>query len=547
MVNTQSGCRSKPGPFGFGRWRPIAFSISCGLMASGAQAFQLDTDNPDVTVQWDNTVKYSTAYRVKNADSSLLATPFAGFANTDDGDRNFRKKGVISNRLDLLSELEVTYKQNYGFRVSGAAWYDSVYNKGNQNNSPSTSNNVSVPYNQFTGGTSTVMGKDAELLDAFVFGKTTVGDMPLTARLGRHTVLWGESLFFGGNGIANGMAPVDVVKAMSVPNTKFQELMRPVNQLSSQLQITPDVSVGMFYKLEWEASRLPSAGSYFSTVDMLSDGAESIYVPGLGQLNRANDIKAKSSGQGGMSLRFRSGEVDYGLYALRYNETTPEIYVLPTTSQYRWVYPEGIRSYGASASTTFGNVNVSGEVSIRQNTPLASDAQVDATGTGNGSSNPLYAVGNSAHAQVNWMASLGPSFIAREADFLGEVAWNRLTSITRNASAIDPLYTRDATNIRVVYEPKYRQVYPGLDLSVPVGVGYGLNGNSAVVGSFLGEHVGDLTFGLKGVYLDVWRISLNYTHYFGAKGTAINSDGHGSYKQSLADRDFIALSVNRTF
>lgn len=61
-------------------------------------------------------------------------------------------------------------------------------------------------------------------------------------------MIWGESLFFGANGIAGGMAPVDVVKAQSVPNTQFKEITRPVNQLSGTFQLTDDVSLGAFYQ-----------------------------------------------------------------------------------------------------------------------------------------------------------------------------------------------------------------------------------------------------------------------------------------------------------
>ena len=59
---------------------------------------------------------------------------------------------------------------------------------------------------------------------------------------------------------------------------------------------------------------------------------------------------------------------------------------------------------------------------------------------------------------------------------------------------------------------------------------------------------GDLSLGLNGTYLDAWRIGLAYTHYFGAAGTFIEgSDNHYSYKQLLKDRDFVSLSVRRTF
>lgn len=45
----------------------------------------------------------------------------------------------------------------------------------------------------------------------------------LSFRAGRHSLLWGESLFFGSNGIGNGMTSIDVIKALSVPSTQFKE------------------------------------------------------------------------------------------------------------------------------------------------------------------------------------------------------------------------------------------------------------------------------------------------------------------------------------
>jgi hypothetical protein len=545
------------------RLRPLALALGCGMAASTAQAFEIDTGNPDLRVLWDTTVKYSAAFRMEDADSRLISEPFFHWPNTDDGDRNFRKQGLVSNRLDVLTEMDVIYKKYYGFRVSAAGWYDTKYLGHNDHDSPATANNFSVPFDEFTDDTEDLHGKNAEFLDAFVFGRVDFGDRPLTFRLGQHTLLWGESLFLGANGIANAQAPIDVVKAQSVPNTQFKELMRPVNQVSGQLQVTPDLAIGAYYQLEWEETRLPGAGSYFSPVDFLSEGGERLIVGAAGgpfanapAFFRADDMKADDFGQGGLQVRFRLGETDFGLYAVRYHEKTPQIYLRPqavpdfTTGQigrYLWVYPEAVRAYGASATTTFGEVNVAAEVSVRRNTPLASDAALDLTGTGDNSHNPLYAIGNSVHAQVNWLASLGPSFISREADFLGEIAWNRVTGYTKNESVLNPNASRDAANIRMVYEPKYRQVAPGLDLSVPMGVGYGLLGKSAVVGAFYGEDVGDLNIGLNATYLDVWRFGASYTHFFGPVDTAIDSNGHGSYKNAMGDRDFISLTLRRTF
>jgi hypothetical protein len=560
----------------------VALALTSIIAAPIAQAFEIDTGNPDVKMHWDNTVKYSAAWRLKGQSNALINNP-PTTVNQDDGDRNFNT-GVISSRFDLYSEFDVTYKE-WGARLSGAAWYDSVYNRNNANNSPATANQYTVPYNQFTNATRILHGRDGELLDAFGFGAVDIGDTKLTFRAGQYALIWGESLFFGANGIAGGQAPVDIIKALSVPNTRFNELIRPVPQVSAQWQINPKVSVGAYYQLQWENNRFPAVGSYFNSGDLLDWGGERLLVggpliPGGGPAAffRSNDLHAKNSGQGGVQVRFRVGETDYGLYAIRYNDKSPQLYIKPSVDaatgtafdpsnfnpvtgqigQYYWVYPENIQAYGASFSDTIGEFNIAGEASIRRNTPLVSDAQTVLFGmvppaiggptvAPDNNSNPLYAVGNSVHAQLSTLASLPPSFIAIEASLLAEIAWNRLTGITKNRNAIDPIATRDATNIQVVYQPTYRQVLPGLDLSVPVGVLYGIQGKSSVVANFVGPGVGNLSVGLAGAYLDAWRFGVTCTHYFGSQGTFLDAGNHISYQQSLHDRDFISVSIYRTF
>lgn len=517
------------------RWRLTALAAAV-LLGRQACAAEIDTGNPELKLRWDNSVKYSNGLRLKEASPLLIGTAEA--ANQDDGDRSFRR-GLISNRFDLLSEMDLSY-QGFGVRVSGAAWFDTLYNQANDHDSPATANATSVPYNRFTTATEKLHGRKAELLDAFLFGRADMGDAKWTFRLGQHTVLWGESLFFGANGIAAGQAPIDVIKAVSVPGTQFKELIRPVPQVSGQLQVSPELSFGMYYQFGWEKSRLPAAGSYFSTLDFMGDGAER-----LGSFVREPDLKAKDAGQGGVQARFRIRETDLGLYAIRYHDKTPQLYGRFSAGTYQWVYPQGIRAFGASASHTFGDYNVAGEVSMRTNMPLNSDPQITLPGIGDNAGDPLYAVGKTVHAQVSWLATFGPTFVAQESDFLGEVAFNRRASITKNAAALNPNADRDAFNLRVAYEPRYRQVLPGVDVGVPVGLGVGV-GNSSMVGAFNGNHVGDISVGLNATYLTVWRLAANVTHFFGPAGTAV-VDGHTSYLQALKDRDFLSLSVQRSF
>ncbi|MGX1186442.1 hypothetical protein AB7M29_004121 [Pseudomonas sp. F-14 TE3623] len=542
---------------------PFALSLAAlmfGMVGSTAHGFELDSGNPDLRMRWDNTLKYSAGWRVKSQSDKLTQGQTA--LNLDDGDRNF-DKGLISNRLDLLSEFDMSYK-NVGARVSGAAWYDDVYNKKTDNNASDRINSFSGDH--FPSDTRELHGRKVELLDTFIYGKGEVGGNAISGRVGQYAMQWGESLFFGMNGIAGGMAPIDVVKSLSVPNTQFKELIRPVKQISGQLELTPEVSVGAYYQFEWEANRLPASGSYFSTNDFFADGSERLFVgapvmPGGEPLAfyHGKDKDAKDSGQGGLQLRIRGETVDWGLYAIRFHDKSPQLNVRPdfanlnpqtgNAGQFYWLYPEGIEAVGGSFSLTQGNYNIAGEISTRWHQPLASSNQRSllAGEALNNDNDPLYATGHTLHANLSWLASLEPSFVAQEASFMGEFAWNRTLSITRSPDALEPNADRDAWSMRTVYEPTYRQAFPGLDISVPVGASY-THGNSSALGSGFGvNHGGDLNIGIKGNYLNSWNVGLTYTHFYGPENTFLDANSHTTYGQAMKDRDFVSFSVSRTF
>ncbi|MGK5078765.1 DUF1302 domain-containing protein [Janthinobacterium sp. HLX7-2] len=554
--------------------RPIAVAAAALLATSSASAFEFNTGTPDLKLRWDNTVKYSSAFRLKDA-SAMQTTIGENTINFDDGDRNF-SKGLISNRVDLLSELDLTY-QNVGARVSGAAWYDSVYNRATDNSSPfgATYNPISVPNTQFPNATRDLHGRKAELLDAFLFAKGEVGGMAGAVRAGRHALVFGETLFYGSNGIAAAQQPIDIVKAQSVPNTQFKELIRPVGQVSGQLQLNPDMSIGGYYQYRWQAHRLPAVGSYFSSADFLDQGGERLFTgvdPATGRLlaaTRGRDYRAKDSGQGGFQFKWtpEGGAVDLGFYAARYNDKAPQVVLRPALGDYGLYYHEGIRTAGVSANTTVAGFNVGLEASVRHNTPLSNTATADLFGVvpaafggplaaADNRDNVTYPVGKTAHLNISMLATLPASRVAQEAALVAEIAWNRVTSITRNASAIDPNAQRDGLSMRAVYTPTYRQVLSGLDVDVPIGIGYTPQGRSLALGpSFGPDNGGDISIGLNGVYESAWYFGLTYTHYYGGEATNATVT-HApqnqpqiafNFRQTLKDRDFISLSVRRAF
>lgn len=552
-----------------GRHRRIVHAVLSAIAVLGSSAssyaFEFDTSNPDLKVRWDNTVKYNVMWRLQDPSSRIVTgdtVPGPSFlspgAQLDDGDRNF-KKGVVSNRVDLFSEFDAVYK-NMGLRLSGAAWYDSIYNKGNDNDSPATVNSVSVAAGQFTDPTKKVMGRKAELLDAFVFFKNDpASETPFNVRLGRHTVLYGESLFFGSNGIANAQSPVDLVKLLAVPGSQFKEIIRPIGQVSTQAQLSSNTSVGAYYQYEWDKNRIPASGSFLSDADFVGDGAETLFPGTPLAMGQAPDLKTRNSGQGGIQFRFKptSGDVEYGVYAARYHDKGPQLMLNIPGGQYRLVYPENIKTYGVSFSTLLGEANVAGEVSIRTNAPLVSGPQVDVGFLGNGNGNPLYAVGRTAHAQVSTIYLMGKNAIWDGAVFLAELAWNRRLSIQKNPLAIDPNVTRDALAFRMILEPQFFQVFPGIDISTPIGLGYNPYGRSSSVFKFNGgvERGGDFSVGVTADYQKKVKAALNYVHFYGKENafltpntsTAIPGLFMQTGAQSLRDRDFISFTVQTTF
>ncbi|MFN3985588.1 MAG: DUF1302 domain-containing protein [Rhodocyclaceae bacterium] len=551
--------------------RALATSFGGLLAGTAAHAFNIDTGNPDLTVRFDNTVKASSIYRVENANSNLVdsfrllvpgvpASAFPQAQNFNAGNDNFRKKGIVSARVDLLSELDVVYQRSFGFRISAAAWYDDAYHHSTDAREPT---NGQTPFDRFPDRTKRIAGEDAEVLDAFAFGRWDLGDgRRLSARFGRHALQYGESLFFGDNGIARAQGPIDINKLLSSPNAQFKEIIRPVPQISAQLQLTSDLSIGGYVQLGWEADRLPPSGSYFSTSNIPWGASQPEFVgipsgelAGNHVLNRGHDDEPSDYGQFGLQVKWRIAETDLGFYFARYHDKGGQLYGAldvfnPADGRWFYVFPEAIKTAGVSASRTFGEVNVALEASVRDDMPLRSTNMLYPSAfTGR----PQFATGKTAHVNLSWLASLGPNFLANESSFVGEIAWNRVMKVNDPDHELDDGVTRSATAIQFIYTPTYRQALPGLDLNVPVGLRYTLDGHSAIT-PWSARGNGTATLGLEGNYLGVWQFGLTYSHYIGKAKPFVDSSpaltgGRPKFSDgnALADRNNIALYLRRTF
>lgn len=512
-------------------------SLALGLLLTAgavpmASAVALDF-NPEIEAEWTNTLKYSLGSRTGSKNDTNLANP-----NTDDSERNFDRGSLIMNRVDWLTELNLKY-QNYTFNLSGAGWYDQVYNSSNQNDSPATANAFSVSHDHYTSDTEKWAGQNFRLMNAFIGAQYDVMDFPVSVRLGQHTLLWGESLFFTDNGIASAMAPVDVYKALSVPNIKAQEVFLPVNQISTSVLLNDEWTAEAFYQFKWEKSQLPPVGTFVSNVDLLDEGGERIIVGPGAFLYRGNDDEANAP-QFGVSLRWRPSayNIDLGAYAIRYNYKEPRVMSQlsggfdPATGSvgtYHLEYKEGIDLYGFSANTSIGNLNVGGEISYRHNIPLRSLASVLEPDV----------LGDTVNAQISAIYVGGAGALWDNISYAGELAGHKLAKVTQHGEQRDTSLSSFAYGGRGVITLDYYQVAPSLDLSVPIGIGYVFKGKSPTSGAFgnYGEDQGgDLTVGLAGTYEQHWQASLNYTKFFG------NHDDN-----YYVGRDFVMATLSRSF
>ncbi|MGH8484171.1 MAG: DUF1302 domain-containing protein, partial [Pseudomonas sp.] len=508
----------------------------CALACANAVAVEIDTGNDDIQLRWDNTLRYNLGMRTEGQDKAILANP-----NNDDGDRNFDKHRLVNNRLDILSESDLIYKGKYGARVSAALWYDAAYAGDLDNDNVATSNHLGSDGRPATGLSRYTNryyeGPSAEWMDAFVFGEYNLGEMPLKARLGRHTVNWGESLLGAGaiHGISYGQAPLDQGKALALPGIEAKELYLPRTQLSTQLQVNPELSFAAQYFFEWRPSRVPESGSYLGFADIYQQGGESfILSPSLRALH-GDDIEPRDSGDWGVMTRWSPQWLDgtLGFYVRQFSDTLPQVVLLANARpQYFLNYADKIDMYGISLSKEVGGVSVGADLNYRRNMPLVSSAaRVTSAAQLPDDGDILGARGDTLHGVLNAIGSLSPTPLYDGASWSAELTWSRWLSVNsdplnlfKGSSAykavptnIDAV-TRDAYGLAINFTPTWYQVFPGGDLSMPLSFSQGINGNSA--GSSGGnEDAGSYAVGLA---LDVYSrygFDLKYVDYFGDYST----------------------------
>ncbi|MEO8491324.1 DUF1302 domain-containing protein [Pseudomonas sp.] len=582
----------------------LATAVALGCCAQ-AQAVSFNIG--EIEGQFDSSLSVGASWGMRDADKKLVGTPNGGTGQAstgDDGRLNFKKGETFSKIFKGIHDLELKYGDS-GVFVRGKYWYDFEL-QDEDREFKQISNNHRDEGARSSG---------YELLDAFVYHNYSIGDQPGNVRVGKQVVSWGESTFIGNS--INSINPIDV-SAFRRPGAEIKEGLIPVNMLFASQSLTNQLSVEGFYQLNWENTVLDNCGTFFGG-DVAAHGCNNNYTVGspaiaplqpvaaaFGQgfqvtregvvVQRAKDRDARDGGQFGAALRWLGDDTEYGLYFMNYHSRTPTVGTLTANTslatigriaatanaiapgsgaglaqstmlgrgQYYLDYPEDIRLYGASFSTTLPTGTAwTGEISYRPNAPV----QLNTTDLTLALVNPIS--GNTAspirssfgsdnagyrRKEITQIQSTMTQFFdqvlgASRLTLVGEAAFVHVGGLEDKSQLrygrdsvygaygfqgdTDGFVTANSWGYRARAILDYNNVFAGVNLKPNLSwshdvSGYGPNG-------IFNEGSKAISVGVDADYRNTYTASLSYTDFFG-----------GDYN-TLTDRDFLALSFGVNF
>ncbi|MDM9592509.1 DUF1302 domain-containing protein [Pseudomonas guariconensis] len=613
-------------------WRraklPLAVSLASTL---ASPAFGVSFNIGEIEGQFDSSLSIGASWSTANPNQNLIGVNNGGKGlsqTSDDGHLNFKKGETFSKIFKGIHDLELKYGDT-GVFVRGKYWYDfELKDEHRQFKDISDSNRKEG-----------AKSSGAELLDAFVYHNYSIGDLPGSVRLGKQVVSWGESTFIGGG--INAINPIDV-SAFRRPGAEIKEGLIPVNMFYISQSLTDNLSAEAFYQIEWDQTVVDNCGTFFSQADIIADGcsdnlrvlnsSRSLPAPVLGLLAsqgvdinqegvkvaRGPDRDARDSGQFGVAMRymFEPLDTEFGAYFMNYHSRAPifsatgapaSVYaaagnfgrlapiIVAGNSKYFVEYPEDIRLYGLSFSTTLPTGTAwSGELSYRPNAPVQlnttdilfsavrplggpyADASVLNGVPGEDlhgytrkeitqfqttlthffdqvmGASRLTVVGEVGVTHVGGLESSSKARYGRDPVFgpgnlpngtcealngstIGGSGLNSSTAnISRNCEN-DGFTTTTSWGYRARAIWDYNDVFAGVNLRPNVAWSHDVSGYSPGPGANFEEGRKAISLGLDAEYQNTYTASLSYTNFFDGKYSTVD------------DRDFVALSFGVNF
>lgn len=589
----------------------LALAVALGI---ASPAYAVTFNIGEVEGQLDSALSIGANWAMDDPDMDLVGTNNGGtgFTQTgDDGRLNFKKGETFSKIFKGVHDLELRYRDSGAF-VRGKYWYDfELKDESRLFKDISDSNRKEA-----------AQSSGAEILDAFLYHNYYLGELPGTVRIGRQVVSWGESTFIGNS--INSINPLDAA-AFRRPGAEIKEGLIPVNMLYVSQSLTDQLSMEAFYQLEWDQTIVDNCGTFFGN-DVVADGCDDNYAIGNAAIlplepfaaaagvgfdvtsegvitPRSGDRDARDSGQFGVAFRWLADAAEYGVYFMNYHSRTPVVSTttsnisladaaaiggvlagagMPTSlaggilqsaalgnGSYYLEYPEDIRLYGASFSTTLPTGTAwSGEISYRPNAPVQINTYdltramlnpiaggvASPVQTSPGADNRGYNRKEITQIQTTFTHFFDQVLGAGRVTVIGEVGYAHVGGLESKdemrygrdsiyGSVDDPVQlaaygddgfvTANSWGYRLRGIADYDNVFAGINLKPNLSFshdvdGYGPNG-------LFNEGSKAVSIGLDAEYQNMYTASLSYTDFFG-----------GDYN-TLVDRDFLAFSVGVNF
>jgi hypothetical protein len=550
------------------RWRcrkAAALAMSTMAWAGTAHAYKFETPQ-DWDVNLDTSLQYTLGMRAQGRDSNIGNSPFYA-----EGDYKFDPGELVTNRVEGLFEFQGSYQKQAGLRVSASAWKDFAYSDTVETNPAFPPSFLTYPSGQYTGDTKRYHIEGAELLDAFVFANSRLGDVPVYFKVGRFTQQWGNALFDSFGSISYSQHPVDFIKAFTQPGSEVKELFLPRTQIMATAELSPQFSLSAQYFFEFRGNRYPQGGTYLGAADFLGTGPQSGgALAGIagGPVSAGAEFKPKNSNnnfgvKATWSPEWAGG--DLGFYYRQFDEVQPwTLLDLSATGggTLHESYAQNVKLLGLSYERTFGNISTGFETSYRKDTALNSALTNGIPGVPTTEG----ARGDVVSAIANAFIQIGSTPLFDAGVLLAEVSYTNLLKVTQNASLFngvgysscptnnkwDGCATKHALSMTISFEPQWLQALPNINLSMPMTFSTGLYGNAAyAAGSAQGSSV--YSIGVRATAPRGSTVTLQYNGYTSRTNAKTNLPGVGQFYSSgngpiaLNDKGWVQLTFKTSF
>lgn len=510
---------------------------------------------------------------VKASPASWAYKDYTQRMNSDDGSRNFDKWDTTSSRFAAISDVDISYK-NVGLFMRPQVFYDEVpFGETSWSNKYLPSEIAADPRgsnNSLAGGninsvdhwdnTYKSEGAAARFLDVYAYGTFDIEGHSLEVRAGRQVIGWGEALMLQG-GIAFAQNRMDA-SAGTAPGVELKEVFLPTGAVYGSFAASESVTLEAYWQYEWIPSSLFPTGSFFSMQDFIN-GDHFIAAPfayGVG-FDR-NEHDPSNNKQFGLGMRYLLGEgTEAAVYVVNYTDKYPMFWAANGAAEqglkmanlesnaFGINYFENIRMYGLALNTVVSGVQVGVEYAYRANAPIVPGCTAGGLMVGHCKDGSFYAFNNSfptdlptaevlanattfgwpSRAEIHTLNIGGtyifqPNALFDTATLAGELGSWYIGGFENEDLQFAHLgaFTKYGEGMSAQFMPEYKNVFEGVDITIPFFVNYGIDGSMSTFN--YNEKNLWWSVGAEALYLEHWRFAAYYNDFSGPNNLWVDRD-----------------------